>query len=85
MARAEEERDRLAEQNLTLLAVKADLKQELSRYDEGNTVDWRRDRNSLERLIADTARLSDELISVNKELKTQAKYGLVSDSIICFL
>ena len=36
MARLEEERDRLAEQNLTLMAVKANLKQELSRYDEGS-------------------------------------------------
>ena len=41
MARLEEERDRLAEQNLTLMAVKANLKQELSRYDEGN-IEWLR-------------------------------------------
>ena len=41
MARLEEERVRLAEQNLTLMAVKANLKQELSHYDEGN-IEWLR-------------------------------------------
>lgn len=40
-----EERDSLAEQNLTLVAVKADLKQQLSRYDEGN-MEWLEDQAS---------------------------------------
>lgn len=53
MTRCQKERDRLEQQNITLMAIKTNLKGELSRYDQSRFDQCRHDVDSLKELAAE--------------------------------
>ena len=71
LQRMKEERDRLAQQNITLLAVKANLKGELSHFDEmkHNVEGLKKTAAHFKELLAEAEGLKKEKEALSKDIE----------------